>query len=73
MTTTASTAPPPERVLSVEEWEAYRGAPMSEREREEIESLYDWFTRRYPTPLERLRYIRRVMKRPLSRPIGGGG
>ena len=46
MTTTASTAPPPERV---------------------------WFTRRYPTPLERLRYIRRVMKRPLSRPLGGGG
>ncbi len=66
---TAKADPLAERILSPEEWTAYLAAPMSDEEREEIESLFDWFTRRYPTPLERLRYIRRVMKRPLSRPL----
>jgi hypothetical protein len=56
-----------ERALTPEEWRAYVEAPMDADERRAIEELFDWFTRRYPTPLERLRYIRRVMRRPLSR------
>lgn len=34
-------------------------AELDGPELSEIHSLIDWFTRRYPTPLERLRYARR--------------
>lgn len=61
--------PPPELVAKVraladrrltpDEFEAYVRAPMSEDEREGTEALIAWFTRRYPSPLERLRAGRR--------------
>lgn len=56
-----------ERSLSKEEFDAYVDAPMSEDERNEIHSLIDWFTRRYPTPLDRLRAARRFYRRAKSR------
>jgi len=37
--------------------------PASEAEREEILALRAWFCRRYPTPLERLAYVRRAYAR----------
>ena len=49
-----------ERRLSPEEFEAYVRAPMSEAEREEILASIAWFTRRYPTPGERLAAARRA-------------
>ena len=52
-----------ERRLSLEEFEAYVRAPMSPREEADIFDLIGWFTRRYPTPLERLAYVRRAYKR----------
>jgi hypothetical protein len=60
-----------DRRLTAGEFEAYVRAPMSDREREEILSLADWFTRRYPTPAERLAYLRRAHARwvrPRGRP-----
>jgi hypothetical protein len=55
------------RSLSKEEFDAYVDAPMSEHERAEIHALIDWFTRRYPTPLERLRAARRFYLRARAR------
>ena len=49
-----------ERRLSAEEFDAYVNAPMEEFEREQIDALIRWFRRRYPTPKERLDYIRRA-------------
>ena len=49
-----------DRRLSAEELAAYVGAPMSEAEREEILASVAWFTRRYPTPGERLAAARRA-------------
>ena len=40
-------------------------APMSDDERDEILSLIDWFTRRYPTPGERLAAARRATSNAL--------
>lgn len=37
--------------------------PISADEREEILSLVRWFTRRYPTPVERLAYVRQAYAR----------
>jgi len=51
-----------ERQLSVEEFNAWVNAPMTDAEREEIDSLIDWFTRRYPTPEARLEYARRAAR-----------
>ena len=51
-----------ERQLSVEELDAYVHAPMSEAEREEILASVAWFTKRYPTPGERLAAARRTYK-----------
>lgn len=52
-----------ERRLTPEEFEAYCTAPVSDWERENTAALIDWFTRRYPTPLERLAYARRAYSR----------
>jgi hypothetical protein len=49
--------------MSREEFDAYVNAPMSDDEREGIDELIAWFTRRYPTPEERLAYVRRAFKR----------
>jgi len=48
-----------ERELNPEEFDAYVNAPMSQDEREEILASVAWFTRRYPTPGERLAAARR--------------
>lgn len=49
-----------ERSLSREEFEAYVNAPMSDDEAASIIELYEWFTRRYPTPMQRLAASRRL-------------
>lgn len=51
-----------ERQLSVEEFNAWVNAPMTDDERDEIDSLIEWFTRRYPTPEARLEYARRAAR-----------
>ena len=51
-----------ERRLSPEEVRAYLDAPVSDFEREEALALIRWFRRRYPTPAERLAYVRRRYK-----------
>jgi hypothetical protein len=49
-----------ERRLPREEFDAYANAPMSEEERAEKHELIEWFTRHYPTPLQRLASARRA-------------
>jgi len=51
-----------DRRLCAAEFDAYVNAEMTADERAEILSLITWFTRRYPTPLLRLAYIRRAMR-----------
>ena len=51
-----------ERQLSAEEFDAYVHAPMSEAERQEILASGAWFTKRYPTPGERLAAARHACK-----------
>lgn len=51
-----------ERQLTADELAAYLRAPMSDAEREEILSLIAWFTRRYPTPGERLDAARKAYR-----------
>lgn len=52
-----------ERRLTRAEFDAYVNAPMTPAEAEGIRELVDWFTRRYPTPGERLAYARRAYAR----------
>jgi hypothetical protein len=52
-----------ERQLSLEEVEATLRTPVGDWEREEILSLVAWFRRRYPTPADRLAYVRRAYSR----------
>ena len=52
-----------ERVFGADEARAYLDAPMSDDEREHTLSLVSWFRRRYPTPADRLAYVRRAYKR----------
>jgi len=49
-----------ERQLSPEEFDAAWRVPIGGAERQDILSLIAWFTRRYPTPAERLVYVRRA-------------
>ena len=57
------------RALSPAEFEARANAPMSDHEREDLEHLVSWFTRRYPTAGERLRAVDRLTAQWLrSRP-----
>jgi hypothetical protein len=37
--------------------------PLPDHEREEIRALSRWFCRRYPTPRERLAYVRQAYRR----------
>ncbi len=60
-----------ERSLGPGEARAYLDAPMTEAEREEILALVRWFRRRYPTPAERLAYVRRAYAR-WRRTLGAG-
>jgi hypothetical protein len=51
------------RALTREEFAAIESIPISDAEREETLSLVRWFRRRYPTPAERLAYVRRAYAR----------
>lgn len=51
------------RELTAAEARAYLDAPTTEAERDEVRALAEWFQRRYPTPLERLAYVRRAYAR----------
>ncbi len=55
------------RPLTKEEFLARESIPISDEEREEILSLVRWFRRRYPTPLERLTYVRQATRRWTAR------
>ncbi len=52
-----------ERRLSPEEVKAALRVPIGADEREGILSLIAWFRRRYPTPADRLAYVRRAYRR----------
>ena len=52
-----------DRALSPAETRAYLDAPITQAERDEVLALVRWFRRRYPTPAERLAYVRRAYAR----------
>lgn len=52
-----------ERELTDEEARQYLDAPMEPAEREAILDLVRWFRSRYPTPADRLAYVRRAHRR----------
>jgi hypothetical protein len=52
-----------ERRLSLSEARAYLEAPLTDAEREEVRELVSWFCRRYPSPIDRLAYVRRAYAR----------
>lgn len=56
-----------ERRLTLDEWNAYVGQAGTPDERQGIDDLLDWFTRRYPTPEARLRYARHAYRRWMAR------
>ena len=51
------------RQLTAAELRAYLDAPVSDAERDEAARLIRWFTRRYPSPAERLAYVRKAYAR----------
>jgi hypothetical protein len=51
------------RTLTPEEARTYLEHPISEAEREEVLALARWFRRRYPSPADRLAYVRRAYAR----------
>ncbi len=51
------------RVLTADEARRYLEAPVTAEEREAVLELVRWFRRRYPTPAERLAYVRRAYAR----------
>jgi hypothetical protein len=55
-----------ERELTLEEAQRYLEAPIDEDERASTLELARWFCRRYPTPAERLAYVRRAFRRWMS-------
>jgi hypothetical protein len=52
-----------ERELTAGEVRQALATPLSDAERDESLSLIRWFRRRYPTPGERLAYVRRAYRR----------
>jgi formylglycine-generating enzyme required for sulfatase activity len=52
-----------ERSLGPEEARAYLEAPVTEADRDDVRALVRWFRQRYPTPAERLAYVRRAYAR----------
>jgi hypothetical protein len=51
------------RTLGPAEARAYLEAPITQAERDDVLALVRWFERRYPTPAERLAYVRRAYAR----------
>lgn len=58
-----------ERELSPEEVDAALAVPLSPEERAGVLELLAWFERRYPTPAERLAYVRRAHRRWRAQPF----
>jgi hypothetical protein len=52
-----------ERQVTAEELQDVLTVPLSDEERERTLELVRWFRRRYPTPLERLAYVRQAYRR----------
>lgn len=52
-----------DRELAPEEARAYLTHPVTPDERDQVLELVRWFRARYPTPLERLAYVRRAYQR----------
>jgi hypothetical protein len=52
-----------DRPLPLEEWKRQAAIPLSDDERDRTLELVRWFTRRYPTPAERLAYARQAYRR----------
>lgn len=52
-----------ERALSPEEFASAMAIPITPEERAAVLELVEWFGRRYPTPAERLAYVRRAHRR----------
>ena len=52
-----------DRHVSTGELRAALERPLTAEEREDIRALSQWFCRRYPTPLERLAYVRQAYRR----------
>ncbi len=52
-----------DRELSAAEVEAGLRIPIGTEERAGVLSLVGWFRRRYPSPAERLAYVRRAYRR----------
>ena len=61
--TSARLAEEIDRIVTPEEARCYLEAPVTDAERAEVHALCDWFTRRYPTPSERLAYVREAYAR----------
>ena len=61
-----------ERELSPEEYARACERGMSPEEEEEALALFDWFTRRYPTPMERVAWGRRAYYAARRRMPDGG-
>jgi hypothetical protein len=62
-----------ERLLESAEAHAYLEAPITDAERDEVRALVQWFRQRYPTPVERLAYVRRAYARWRRFPTLGAG
>ena len=56
------------RRATADEIRRYLDAPVTDEERQEVIALAAWFRRRYPHPMERLRYARRAYTRWLEGP-----
>ena len=52
-----------DRALEPAEARAYLEAPITQTERDGVLALVRWFRHRYPTPAERLAYVRRAYAR----------
>ena len=52
-----------DRRLSSADARTYLEAPLTGVERDAVRELVHWFCRRYPTPIERLAYVRRAYAR----------
>ena len=52
-----------EKPLPIEEWKRLAAIPVTEEDREQTLELVRWFVRRYPTPADRLAYVRRAYRR----------
>ena len=51
------------RLVTDEEAKTYLDHPITDREREDVLALVRWFRQRYPTPIERLAYVRQAYAR----------